>query len=189
VSVHRVLLPDQVSPTSLFETLFMDRVLENPGLHIRTAHWPTDIPLEAPTTLVEPGRLVESGKKWYGWRERDQGIFFLTVGNGEAKAWVAASDVRALDREIARLRALLPECSLEDTCQVAIRFWTCAGSHTTHYRRRLDAYQWETTRDNYVGAHRPCWIMSCESSALIAVDNYCCGMGHGGRAKRPCYGH
>jgi SpoVK/Ycf46/Vps4 family AAA+-type ATPase len=52
---------------------------------------------------------------------------------------------------MARLRALLPERSPEDTCQVAIRFWTWAGSHTTYYRRRLDAYQWETTRGNYVG--------------------------------------
>jgi hypothetical protein len=151
VRVHRVLVPSQIEPANLFETLFMDRVLENPALHIRTAHWPTDIPLEALTALVGPERLVECGKQWYGWSERDQLILFLTVGYGEAKAWVASSDVSALDHEIARLRALLPEGSPEDTRQVAIRFWTWAGGRTASYRRRIDAYQWETIRDNYVG--------------------------------------
>jgi hypothetical protein len=151
VRVHRVFVPNEIRPASLFETLFMDRVLENPALHIRTAHWPTDIPPEALTALVGPERLVECGKQWYGWSERDQVILFLTVGYGEAKAWVASSDVRALDHEIARLRALLPERSPEATRQVAIRFWTWAGERTTSYRRRLDAYQWETIRDNYVG--------------------------------------
>jgi hypothetical protein len=151
VRVHRVFLPSQMSPGRLFETLFMDRVLEHPALHIRTAHWPTDLPPEALTALVGPDRLVECGKEWYGWRERDQVIVFLTVEYGEANAWVASSDVRAIDHEMARLRALLPERSPEDTRQVAIRFWTWAGDGTTSYRRRLDAYEWETIRDNYVG--------------------------------------
>lgn len=149
--IHRVFVPNEIRPADLFDTLFMDRVLENPGLHIRTAHWPTDIPLEALSALVGPDRLVECGKKWYGWRERDQVILCLTVGYGEAKAWVASSDVSALDHEIARLRALLPERLPEDVCQVAIRFRTWAGDHTTAYRRRLDIYQWETIRDNYMG--------------------------------------
>jgi hypothetical protein len=74
------------------------------------------------------------------------------IGYGEAKAWVAAPEMSALDREMARLRALLPERSPEEVCQVALRFWTWAGDHTTSYRRRLEAYQWETIRDNYVGA-------------------------------------
>jgi hypothetical protein len=126
-------------------------MLEHPAWHIRTAHWPTDIPLEALTALVGPDRLVECGKKWYGWRERDQVILCLTVGYGEANAWVASEDVRALDHEMARLRASLPERSPEDTRQVALRFWTWAGERTTSYRRRLDTYQWETIRDNYVG--------------------------------------
>ena len=126
---------------------------KTPRLHIRTAHWPTDIPLEALTALVGPDRLVECGKKWYGWRERDQVILCLTVGYGEAKAWVASSDVSALDHEMARLRALLPERSPEDVCQVAIRFWTWAGDHTTSYRRRLDAYQWETITGQLYGGH------------------------------------
>ena len=149
--IHRVFVPNEIHPASLLETLFMDRVLEDPALHIRTAHWPTDIPLEALSALVGPDRLVECGKKWYGWRERDQVLLCLTVGYGEANAWVASADLRALDQEIARLRALLPECSPEDTRQVAIRFWTWAGERTTSYRRRLDIYQWETIRDNYVG--------------------------------------
>jgi hypothetical protein len=151
VSVHRVLLPSQISPGRLFETLFMDRVLEQPAWHIRTAHWPTDIPLEALTALVGPERFVACGKKWYGWSEREQVLLFLTVGYGEAEAWVASSDVPALDHEISRLRALLPECSPEDTRQVPLRFWTCAGDGTTSYRRRLDAYQWDAIRDKYVG--------------------------------------
>ena len=149
--INRVFVPNEMYPASLFESLFMDRVLAHPALHIRTAHWPTDIPLETLTALVGPDRLVECGKKWYGWRERDQVLLCLTVGYGEANAWVASADVRALDHEMARLRALLPECSPEDVRQVAIRFWTWAGEHATSYRRRLDIYQWETIRDNYVG--------------------------------------
>ena len=78
-------------------------------------------------------------------------ILCLTVGYGEANAWVASADLRALDQEMARLRALLPECPAEDARQVAVRFWTWAGERTTSYRRRLDIYQWETIRDNYVG--------------------------------------
>src|ERR671922_163257 len=76
--------------------------------------------LDALTALVEPERLVQCRKKWYGWRERDQVLLYLTVGYGEANAWVASADVRALDHEMARLRELLPERSPEDTCQVAI---------------------------------------------------------------------
>ena len=98
-----------------------------------------------------PDRLVECGQKWYGWRERDQVLLYLTVGYGEANAWVAGADLRALDHEMARLRAWLPECAPEDTRQVAIRFWAWAGARATSYRRRLDIYQWETIRDNYVG--------------------------------------
>jgi hypothetical protein len=141
-------------PTSLLEALFMDRVLEHPAWHLRTARWPTDIPQEALPALVEPDRLVVCEKKWYGWREREHVLLYLTVGYGEATAWVAATDLRALDHEIARLRALLPEGAPEDTRQVAIRFWTWAGERTTSYRRRLDMYQWETIRDNYVGGTR-----------------------------------
>jgi hypothetical protein len=152
VSVNRVFVPNEMYPASLLESLFMDRVLAHPAWHMRTAHWPTDIPPETLTALVGPDRLVECGKKWYGWRERDQVLLCLTVGYGEAKAWVASADVSALDREMARLRAVLPERSPEEVCQVALRFWTWAGDHTTSYRRRLEAYQWETTRDNYVGA-------------------------------------
>jgi hypothetical protein len=151
VRIHRVFVPNEIHPGSLLETLFMDRVLEHPAWHIRTADWPTDIPLDALTALVRPDRLIEYGKKWYGWSEREQMILCLTVGYGEANAWVASSDLRALDREIARLRVLLPERSAEDACQVAIRFWTWAGDHTTYYRRRLDAYQWEAIRDDYMG--------------------------------------
>jgi hypothetical protein len=149
--MHRVFVPQDIRPAHLLEALFMDRVLANPALHIWTADWPTDIPLEALTALVEPDRLVQCRKLWYGWRERDPVLLYLRVGYGEAKAWVAAADVRALDHEMTRLRALLPECAPEDTRQVAIRFWTWAGDHTTSYRRRLDLYQWETIRDNYVG--------------------------------------
>src|SRR5919106_4018095 len=139
VSMHRMIAPSQISPGRLFETLFMDRVVEQPALHIRTARWPTDLPREALTALVGPDRVVECEKEWNGWRERDQVIFCLTVGYGEAKAWVAAPELSALDREMARLRALLPERSAPDTGQVAIRFWTWAGDGTTSYRRRLDA--------------------------------------------------
>ena len=112
--IHRVFVPNEIHPGSLLETLFMDRVLEHSAWHIRTADWPTDIPLDALTALVRPDRLVEYGKKWYGWSEREQMILCLTVGYGEANAWVASSDLRALDREIARLRVLLPERSAED---------------------------------------------------------------------------
>jgi hypothetical protein len=62
VGVHRVLLPSQISPNRLFETLFMDRVLANPALHIRTSDWPTDIPLEALAALVGPERLLSVGR-------------------------------------------------------------------------------------------------------------------------------
>jgi hypothetical protein len=129
----------------------MDCVLDHPTWPIRTARWPTDVPPEALTALVEPERFVDCGKQWYGWRERDQVILWLTVGYGEAKAWVAAPDVRPLDHEMARLRTLLPECVPEDTRQVAVRFWTWAGDSATSYRRRLESYQWEMIRDNYVG--------------------------------------
>jgi hypothetical protein len=151
VRVQRVFIPHEIHPSNLLETLFMDRVLEHPVWHIRTAHRPTDIPREALPALVEPERLVACENKWYGWREREQVLLYLTVGYGEANAWVASADLRALDHEMARLRALLPERSPEDTDQVAIRFWTWAGDHTTSYRRRLDTYQWEAIRDNYVG--------------------------------------
>lgn len=108
-------------PTHLLEAVFMDRVLANPALHIRTTDWPTDIPLEALMALVEPDRQVHCKKQWYGWRERDQVLLYLTVRYGEAKAWVAAADVRALDQQMTRLRALLPARAPEDTCQVALR--------------------------------------------------------------------
>jgi hypothetical protein len=86
----------------------MDRVLEHPAWHVLTAHWPTDISREALPTLVEPDRLLACGQKWYGWRERDQVLLYLTVGYGEANAWVAAADVGALEHEMTRLRAFLP---------------------------------------------------------------------------------
>jgi hypothetical protein len=138
-------------PGSLLEALFMDRVLEHPTWHVRTVHWPTDIPQEALTALVQPDRLVEHGKNWHGWRERDHLLLCLKVGYGEANAWVASADLQALDQEIARLRALLPECPPEDVRQVPVRFWTWAGERATSYRRRLNLYQWETIRGNYVG--------------------------------------
>jgi hypothetical protein len=140
VQMHRVFVPQDIRPAHLLEALFMDRVLANPALHIRTAHWPTDIPLEALPALVGPDRLVACEKKWYGWRERDQVLLYLTVGYGEAHAWVAAADVRVLDHEMTRLRAWLPECAPEDPHQVALRFWTWAGERATSYRRRLDLY-------------------------------------------------
>jgi hypothetical protein len=151
VRLHRVFVPQDMRPAHLLEAVFMDRVLADPALHIRTADWPTDVPLEALAALVEPDRQVQCTKQWYGWRERDQVLLYLTVRHGEAKAWLAAADVRALDHELARLRALLPACAPEDPRQVALRFWTWAGDHTTAYRRRLDLYQWETIRENYVG--------------------------------------
>jgi hypothetical protein len=151
VHMHRVFVPHDIRPASLLEALFMDRVLEHPAWHIRTAHWPTDILREALPALVEPERLVACENKWYGWRERDHVLLYLTVGYGGADAWVAAADVGALDEEISRLRALLPECAPEDTRQVALRFWTWAGERATSYRRHLDIYQWETIQDNYVG--------------------------------------
>ena len=148
---HRVFVPQDMRPTHVLEAVFMDRVLANPALHIRTADWPTDIPLEALTALVAPDRQVQCKKQWYGWREREHVLLYLRVGSGEASAWVAAADLRALDQEMTRLRALLPEGAPEDPHSVALRFWTWAGDHTTSYRRRLDLYQWETIRDNYVG--------------------------------------
>jgi hypothetical protein len=149
--MHRVVVPSQMSPGRLLETVFMDRVLDHPTWHIRTARWPTDLPAETLTALVEPDRVVVCGKQWYGWRERDHVLLCLTVAYGEAKAWVAAPEMPALDHEIARLRALLPEHTPEDARQVALRFWTWAGDGATSYRRRLDAYRWEMIQDNYVG--------------------------------------
>jgi hypothetical protein len=75
--MHRVFVPQNIRPAHLLETLFMDRVLAIPALHIRIADWPTDIPLEALPALVEPDRQVQCRKQWYGWRERDQMLLYL----------------------------------------------------------------------------------------------------------------
>lgn len=58
-----MIAPSQISPGRLFETLFMDRVLEQPALHIRTARWPTDLPRDALTALVDPDRVVECDRE------------------------------------------------------------------------------------------------------------------------------
>jgi hypothetical protein len=147
-----MIVPSQISPERLFEALFMDGVLDQPTWHIRAAHWPTDLAREALTALVQPDRVVECEREWHGWCERDQLIYSLAVEYGEAHVWVAAPEMSAIEREIARLRTLLPERSAEDSGQVPIRFWTWAGDGTATYQRRLDAYQWEEIRDNYVGS-------------------------------------
>ena len=74
---HRVFIPNEIRPNNFLEAVFMDRMLAHPALHLRTADWPTDIPLEALTALVEPGRMVACEKQWHGWRELDQVLLYL----------------------------------------------------------------------------------------------------------------